>query len=85
MIAKSTRWPFGPIANPTSLVLPKSPLPVLSALVHPDGRRRTVGALNSSTAIKVDEPPADKSYYEVDGEYFVSTYKRILLRKKASA
>mgnify|MGYP000205054225 CR=1 FL=1 len=54
-------------------------------LVHPDGRRRTVGALNSSTAIKVDEPPADKSYYEVDGEYFVSTYKRILLRKKASA
>jgi hypothetical protein len=51
-------------------------------LVSADGSRRTVGALNSSTAIKVDKPPENKSYFEVDGEYFVSTYKRIIIRRK---
>jgi hypothetical protein len=54
-------------------------------LVDPSGKRKTVSALNSSTAIKVDGPPAGKSYYEVDGEYFIQTYKRILIRKKAGA
>ena len=51
-------------------------------LVSADGSRRTVGALNSSTAIKVDKPPENKSYFEIDGEYFVSTYKRIIIRRK---
>lgn len=54
-------------------------------LVDPSGKRKTVGALNSSTAIKVDSPPEGKSYYEVGGEYFVQTYKRILIRRKAGA
>ena len=54
-------------------------------LVDPSGKRKTVSALNSSTAIKVDGPPAGKSYYEVDGEYFIQTYKRILVRRKAGA
>ena len=51
-------------------------------LVGKDGSRKTVGALNSSTAIKVPKPPQNESYYEVDGEYYISTYKRILIRAK---
>jgi len=51
-------------------------------LVDADGNRKTVGALNSSPAIKVDAPPLGKSYFEVGGEFFVATYKRILIRRK---
>jgi len=54
-------------------------------LVDPRGNRKVVGALNSSTAIKVDSPPAGASYYEVEGEYFISTYKRILIRHRKAA
>lgn len=51
-------------------------------LVDPSGNRKIVGALNSSTAIKVDEPPIGMSYYEVEGDYFISTYKRLLIRHR---
>lgn len=52
-------------------------------LVDEKGNRKVVGALNSSTAIKVDERPVGRSYFEIDGEFFISTYKRILIRRKA--
>lgn len=51
-------------------------------LVNAAGDRKVVGALNSSTAIKVDAPPEGKPYFEVDGSYYVSTYKRILVRHR---
>ena len=51
-------------------------------LVDPAGNRKTVGALNSSTAIKVPTPPYGSSYYEIDGEYFISTYKRLIIRRR---
>lgn len=51
-------------------------------LVDPKGNRKIVGALNSSTAIKVDAPPRGMSYYEVEGAYFISTYKRLLIRHR---
>lgn len=51
-------------------------------LVDPSGRRKIVGALNSSTAIKVDKPPVGESYYELDGQYYISTYKRLLIRRR---
>lgn len=54
-------------------------------LVDPQGKRKIVGALNSSTAIRVDKPPLGISYYEIHGEFFVSTYKRILIRHKKVA
>lgn len=53
-------------------------------LVDPNGKRKIVGALNSSTAIKVDTPPVGSSYYEVDGEFFISTYKRLIIRRRKS-
>lgn len=51
-------------------------------LVNAAGDRKVVGALNSSTAIQVDAPPEGKPYFEVDGSYYVSTYKRILVRHR---
>lgn len=53
-------------------------------LVDAKGNRKVVGALNSSTAIEVSEPPADRPYFEVDGKYYISTYKRILIRRKGT-
>lgn len=51
-------------------------------LVSSDGKRKTVGALNSGPAFKVAEPPVDGTYYEVGGELYTSAYKRILIRRR---
>jgi len=51
-------------------------------LVGPDGSTKTVGALNSGPAFKVDAPPEGSAYYVVDGEHYVSAYKRILIRRR---
>lgn len=51
-------------------------------LHNPDGGAKNVSALNSSTAIKIDGPLPGKSYFEVGGEFFIQTYKRILIRRK---
>lgn len=50
--------------------------------VDKNGKRSLVTKLNDGAAIKVDEPPVDKTYYEVDGELFVKTYARVLIRNK---
>lgn len=51
-------------------------------LVKPDGTRKKVGALNSGPAFKVDAPPDGESYYEVNGEFYVSSFKRVLIKRK---
>ena len=51
--------------------------------VDPNGKRSTVTKLNDSAAIRVESPPVDKTYYEVDGEYFLKLYARLLIRRKA--
>ncbi|MDV6308087.1 adenine-specific methyltransferase EcoRI family protein [Gordonia amicalis] len=53
--------------------------------IDKNGVRSQVTKLNDGPVIKVDEPPADKTYYEIDGEYFVQLYARILIRRKADA
>jgi hypothetical protein len=50
--------------------------------VNPDGSRITVSKLNYGAAIEVQNPPTDKTYYEVDGRYFVQKFSRILIRRK---
>jgi hypothetical protein len=30
----------------------------------------------------VDRPPVGKTYYEVDGEYYLQAFARILIRRK---
>lgn len=52
--------------------------------VDADGRRSNVSKLNDGPVLKVEKPPAAKTYYEIDGEYFVQLYARILIRRKSS-
>jgi hypothetical protein len=49
------------------------------------GVKSTVTKLNDGPAMKVDKPPEGKTYYEIDGEYFVCLYARILIRRKKAA
>lgn len=48
--------------------------------VNKDGKKSTVTKLNDGAAIKLDTPPAGKTYYVVDGETFVKVYARVLIR-----
>lgn len=50
--------------------------------VNADGSRKTVGKLNDAPAVKVQAPPDGTTYYEVDGEIYILTYHRILIRRK---
>jgi len=49
------------------------------------GVKSTVTKLNDGPALKVDTPPAGKTYYEVDGEFFVQLFARVLVRRKGTA
>lgn len=50
--------------------------------IDKNGKRSLVTKLNDGAAIKVNEPPANKTYYEVGGEMFVKTYARVLIRNR---
>ena len=50
--------------------------------VDRSGRKSEVTKLNDAPALKVGAKPKDATYYIVDGEYFVATYARILIKKK---
>lgn len=50
--------------------------------IDKNGKRSQVTKLNDGPAIKVDVPPVNKTYYEVDGELFIKPYARILIRNK---
>lgn len=54
-------------------------------LVGPDGSRKTVGALNSGPAFQIDQPPEDAAYYIVGDKFYVSAYKRILIRRRRAS
>lgn len=49
--------------------------------VSAGGAISTVTKLNDGPAIKVDSPPKGKTYYMVDGEFYVQTYVRVLIRR----
>jgi hypothetical protein len=50
--------------------------------VDKNGRKSNVTKLNDGAAIKVKVPPSDKTYYIVDGNYYVAIYPRILIKLK---
>lgn len=50
--------------------------------IDKNGKRSQVTKLNDGAAIKVEVPPKGKTYYDVDGELFVKTYARVLVRNK---
>ncbi len=50
--------------------------------VGKDGHGQKVSKLNDGAVLKVDVPPAGKTYYRVDGQNYIQTYPRILIRRK---
>lgn len=50
--------------------------------VDKNGKKSNVTKLNDGAAIKVTTPPVDKTYYIIDGEYYVAMYPRVLIRLK---
>lgn len=49
------------------------------------GETSLVRKLNDGPAIKVKTPPRGQTYYEVDGEYYVQKYARLLVRRIGEA
>ena len=50
--------------------------------VSKNGARKEVTKLNDAPALKVSTKPEGKTYYIVDGEMYVATYVRILIRRR---
>lgn len=50
--------------------------------IDKNGKRSLVSKLNDGPSLKVPNPPANKTYYEVDGEIYIQAYARILIRNK---
>jgi len=50
--------------------------------VSASGRRTKVGKLNDGAVIKIAKAMVGKTYYEVNGEFFIQTYPRVLIKKK---
>lgn len=53
--------------------------------VSSSGVRSQVTKLNDGPAIKLDKPPFNETYYEVEGAIFVQKYARILIRQKGAS
>lgn len=49
--------------------------------IDKNGKRSRVTKLNDGAVLKVQVPPTGKTYYEVDEEFYIQTYPRILIRK----
>lgn len=49
------------------------------------GIQSQVTKLNDGPALKVEVPPAGKTYYMVDGSTYVQQYARVLIRRKETA
>ena len=47
-----------------------------------DGKEKTVTKLNDGAAIKIAERPGNKTYYKVNGEIYIKTYARVLIKNK---
>ena len=52
--------------------------------VSANGERKEVTKLNDGPALKVESPPAGKTYYMVGDDYFVQLYARIFIRRKGA-
>lgn len=53
--------------------------------VSASGIRSSVTKLNDGAVLRVKTPPANKTYYEVEGKFFVALYPRILIRRKGAS
>jgi hypothetical protein len=49
--------------------------------IDTDGKKSIVSKLNDGATLKLKYPPKNKTYYTVDGEYFIQVYARILIKR----
>ena len=52
--------------------------------VDANGKRKVVTKLNDGAVLKIDDTPNGATYYEVNGEKYIQTYPRILIRARRS-
>ena len=52
--------------------------------IDKSGIRKEVSKLNDGATLKIDNPPDNQTYYEVNGEKFIQLYARILIKKKGT-
>ena len=50
--------------------------------ISKDGKRTQVTKLYDGPSLEIDTAPVSKTYYIVDGHYYIKTYARILIRNK---
>jgi hypothetical protein len=50
--------------------------------IDANGKKSFVSKLNDGATLKLEKPPINKTYYEVNGEYFIQVYARILINRK---
>ena len=50
--------------------------------IDKNGRRQRVSKLNDGPALRIETPPIDKTYYEVNGIKYLGLFQRILIRRK---
>ncbi len=50
--------------------------------VDKNGKESRVTKLNDAASLEVEKPPVDRTYYKVDGKYYIASYPRILIRNK---
>jgi hypothetical protein len=50
--------------------------------IDPNGKKSIVSKLNDGATLKLKHPPKNKTYYSVNGEYFIQVYARILIKRK---
>ena len=53
--------------------------------VNENGSKSIVSKLNDGATLKLNAPPQGKTYYIVDGEYFIQLYARIIIKRKGAA
>ena len=53
--------------------------------ISKDGTETKVTKLNDGAVLEVSSPPVGKTYYRVDGKYYIQTYPRILIRRRKPA
>ena len=49
--------------------------------IDKNGQESRVTKLNDGAVLEVQTPPQGKTYYKVDGKFYIQTYPRILIRK----
>ena len=50
--------------------------------VNSNGKRSEVTKLNDGATLRLDSPPADKTYYVIDDCYYIQVYARVLLKHR---